>query len=155
MKQIRLETALGAMNVIASGASSVDFSHFGLSNEDKKMLQAEKVWIGANRPVIESLLTTVLYGVQDCVALARFPVSAEYMAAVLVMFVHPCNLQVACAWIARSQANGALSDGAEELGAELVKPGQLFALVLELYASDIGAFKEKFDKRVGVPDAKA
>jgi len=152
MQNLSVVTALGACKLIAEGTGSVDFSTFGLNNDDRKILTGSRLWLAADRPIIDRLINTLIYGVMDVVGVAIFPVSAEYMAAVVAMFVHPTNLMVACQWMDRAQSNADLADGVAVKGAQLALPGQLFALVTLLYSSDISAFRDQFNKRVGFKD---
>jgi len=147
---VRIEIALGAMNLIADGTAATDFKSFGLNPEEAELLGQPKMWLNHDRPTVERLFNVLTHGVMDAIGATRFPVSVEYLAAVLSVFVHGCNTQIASEWCVRAQSNGALADGVPEFGAEMVTAGQLFALMLELRSYNNGTFIERFNRRVGI-----
>lgn len=149
-EHLRAETALGAMKLLAEGSASSDFGAFGLSRDEFNLFIGSRHWVGMDRPVVEKIAQIITYGVMDVIGATRFPVSAEYFAAVVAMFVHPCNIQVACDWLPRQQLNASLSKGEGELDAEFVTPRQLFALVLRLKEKGTQTFLLQFEERTGL-----
>lgn len=153
MQTLQLTTALGMMRLLADGTASADFSSLGIHQEDHDLLTGPRLWVAPERYKVVSLIDQIVWGTMDVIGVPRFAISAEYMAAVIAMFVHPTNMFLACQWTAREMDNTSLADGAEERGAVLIRPGQLFALVGEIHSQDISGFQQRFNKRVGLRDA--
>lgn len=142
--------ALGAMRMIADGAGSADFSAFGISVEDYKLFTGEKAWINNNRVVVTRVLEVLLYGVMDIIGTNRFPISAEYLAGCIAMFVNPANVMPCCAWAARPQTNASLIEEEGSLGSEQCTAPQLFSLVQMCLQDNPVEYKARFEKRTGI-----
>lgn len=153
MQTLSLATSLGMMRLLAEGTASADFSSLGIHQEDHDLLTGDRLWVAPERYKVTQLVDQIVWGTMDIIGVPRFAISAEYMAAVIAMFIHPTNIFVACQWLAREMDNSSLADGAEERGAVLIRPGQLFALVGEIHSTDISSFQSRFNKRVGLRDA--
>lgn len=154
VKSVRLEVAIGAMHLLASGAGSADFATMGLNPEDIDLLHGPKQWQAIDRNKVERLLHVVANGIMDNIGVPRFSLSAEYKAAVISVFVDPCNVMVASEWMGAAATNEALADGVQEMHADKISGGQIYALILELQSSDPGKFFARFEKRIGYEDAK-
>lgn len=150
MFNINPKIAIGAMKLLANGSASADFSTFGLSRHDFEMFMSENAWVAADRPTIERINGVLAGGTMDVIGVPRFPISAEYAAAILAMFVHPTNLQTACNWAAHYPSNIDLADGSQELGQVFATPGQLFALCLMLLEADPAQYRLRFLQRTGL-----
>ena len=112
------------------------------------------MWLRVDRPAMTQVLEGVVFGVQEAIGVARFPVSAEYAAAVIAVFVKPCNFVAAAAWYADRPFNAALADGEDGIGAEIVTAHQMFALLLEISGDGVlpAQYLAQYKKRVGIPD---
>lgn len=155
-RNLSYEVAKGAMNLIADGTGSSSFANFGITPDEYDSLKSPLAWVAPDRPTIERVLNVITYGTMDTIGVARFPVSAEYIAAIVCTFVHPSNLQVACAWSGRAQSNDQLADRSPELAGDTATPSQLFALCLMIHSKgDVSEFKSRFERRTGlVEDAQ-
>jgi len=147
MNNLRPEIALGAMKLLSEGAATANIGAFGLEYEDFALLTGDAPWVGANRPKISRCLSTMCFGTLDVIGVTRFPVSAEYQAAIVAMFVHPCNFQVASDWLSKCMSNEDLSQGREEMGAPMASPQQIFALVIQIKSQDAGVALKRFFER--------
>lgn len=122
---------------------------FGVTEDDYKLVTGSNPWLGVDRPRVRQVLDMLAAGIMDLTGTARFEMPAEYIAAVVAVFVHPTNCMVACQW----QSNMRPAD--EILGASsqamIVDPAVLFVLVCKIYGDEHGAsqIKAAFDKKVG------
>lgn len=150
-RNLSYEVARGAMTLLADGTGSASFENFGLTKDEYATLTDPLAWIAPDRQVVERVLNVITYGTMDAIGVTRFPVSAEYLAAIIATFVHPCNLQISCAWSARSQSNDQLADNSPELAGETATPAQLFALCLMIHAKgNTDEFRNRFERRTGL-----
>lgn len=152
--QPRVETCLGILDMLAKGTASHNFESFGIQEAEFDMLLGKNLWLQPHRKGMEDCLNAIVYGAQEAIGVTRFPVSAEYMGAVIAMFVHPVNYLTACDWYARCQTSAAMSNGDDALGHETVSPGRLFAIVCELRSHNPAQYLAQYKKRVGLRDAK-
>jgi len=148
--EVSYAVALGAMNLIANGTSSADFNTFGLSREDYELYAGHKSWTAMDRVTIERVANVIMHGVMDVIGTPRFPVSAEYIAANIAVFVSPTNVQIACSWLARAPSNGDMIEGANSLNSEDATAEQIFALVLECKSHNADVFRTRFEARTGL-----
>lgn len=149
MQQLKLAQAFGAMKLIADGTGTTDFESFGLTSMDAELINGDRLWLGAERQTIERLINAIVWGVEDATGGNRFPLSAEYMAAVICMFVHPVNIKKACDWMQVTYSNEDLADATPELQMTPVTASQLFGLCVEIMSSDIAQYQQRYNKRVG------
>ena len=149
---LRAQTAIGAMSLIANGTATADFVSFGLTPEDFDSLSGDGVWVGADRPRIERILKVLIHGTMDAVGVDRFNVSAEYVSAVISVFVAPANIMTACAWCSGHYANDDISAGVNEQRSRPVKAATLFALCLELQSADPSSYLAKYRHRHGLAE---
>ena len=136
MSKLRLSTAVGTMQIIARGGPQMSIQSLGLTPDDYKLLTGVEVWTANVRTVVRRALDSYVYGVLDILGLPRFELPAEYLAAVISVFVHPVNYFPACVWLsgglsAEDIKSGRLGEVPE--GFEKVKPEVLFCLVIELH----------------------
>jgi len=150
MAKVRLEVAFGAMSMLAAGTASSNFSHMGMSDDDYDLFTGSGVWQRQDQGSIESISSNIITGVMDMVGIQRIEVSAEYIAAVIAMFVHPVNYFTACSWLARNYSNEDLASGNSQLSIERVTPGVVYALVEQLQAKNPAEYLARFNKRVGL-----
>lgn len=142
--------AIGAMNLIANGAGSADFTAFQLSDEDYGLLTGNKQWVAGDRSIIDRVMTVLLFGIMDIIGVDRFRLSTEYKAAAIAIFVQPQNTMVACAWCADLAANASLVNGEKPLEADKGKPEELFGLVLMCMEPNPVEFRTRFEQRTGL-----
>ena len=153
---LRLEVSKGAMSLLAKGAVVADLETMGITSDDWTLATGNRPWIGQDRTRVKRILEVLTFGTIDVIGLPRFEVSAEYLAAVLAMFVHPTNILPACRWMEGigSAENDMLAAGHSSdppHGVETVHARQLFALVLALWEDSASeGFRVQFEKRVGI-----
>ena len=85
----------------------------------------------------------------DLLALPRFKVPIEYVAAAITMFVRPTNMLVACAWM--ESGNVSAQELATTANTEPVNATPLFSLVMML-ANDsiVASCRSQFEKRTNL-----
>lgn len=152
--RLRFETARGCMKLLAGQTFLEMFEIFGVNVEELEEVTGSTPWTAHSRQRVRRVLDAIAQGVMDVVGAPRFEVSAEYIAGVIVAFVHPVNVMVACRWMEqRRPATGLLSGEAD---AEFVSPTQIFALCNALYDDEASyAIKHQFEKRVQKAIGKA
>lgn len=147
------QTALGAMHHIRAGALGDSLSAIGISLEEYQLTTSDSPWLVADRQVVVRVLENLIHGTCDCAGIPRFEVPAEFVAAVLSIFVSPVNTMAACRWMEGSRVAQDMS--ADEGTIEPLVAAELFALVLRVRADDETNFRSSFEKAVGVKQAKA
>ncbi|AJK28215.1 putative minor capsid protein [Eel River basin pequenovirus] len=128
------EVAKSAMSVIANQANVGHLSNCGLSQEDFKKVTGSAPWAATDRNHVMRAFTSLLYGTLDAIGLPRFTLPAEYIAAGIVMFVHPTNAIPACRFFERNPSADDLGRGVDEV--DHVTAKQLMGLVVQLYADN-------------------
>lgn len=146
---VSYKIARGAMRLLAEGTGSADFGAFNLTDEDYALFTGENSWLRPDRPKICQIMDAILWGTMDIIGVPRFPVSAEYLAAAIAVFVSPTNIMPATEWLSQKPVNAAILEDADQLGVEACTPGQLFGLVL-MCLSAPNDFKERFELRTGL-----
>jgi len=124
--------ALGAMRFISESGKVNHLASVGVSQDDFELVNGELPWTPSDRQKAFQVLGSLLQGACDVMGVARFQLSAEYIAAGIRTFVHPNNAQVACRMFERSVSSKDLSRGDKT---SPVDADQLFNLVIELYSS--------------------
>lgn len=145
---VRFETARGCMRLLASQSFLEMFEIFGISPEELTETMGAKPWHGSARERVRRVLDAVCHGVMDVVAVPRFEMPAEYIAAVIVGFVHPTNMMLACRFMERSRPVVSLISGERET--DVISAKQLFGLCCMMVDDkDAAAIRSQFEKRLG------
>jgi len=136
-QRLELEVAQGYLQQILD-YTTTDFQSLGVSRESMNLTLENKLWNVTNRLEVERTLESVIHGTIDAHGLNRFPLPAEYVAAVICL-VAPINRKLACSWMGkRNQTGHAAQQLAHPTAQQSVDPvtaEQLFALVGKLSAS--------------------
>lgn len=150
--KIQLEIIKGSMQALANGQAVGTLENLGLIAEDIKLVTGGTAWQNAERHRITKTLDALQYGTMDLIGLPRFTVPAEYVAAVIAMFVHPANIMVACRWMESGQNSVSfMGDPSSTTNTEAISAGQLFALCLQSISQiDSQAFRKQFETRVNL-----
>ena len=139
----------GALQLIASGATGGSLDSFGISVEDWKLVTGNRPWLGNERARVTRTLQALVHGAVDAVGHPRFDVPAEWICAVLAVFVAPTNAMSACVMM-----SGVLptteSAAQDQAVMDEVTPRQLFALLCQAYSDDLEIFKRKFNSAVAL-----
>ena len=150
---LSFETALGAMQLVKRSDYGSLFQSLGVTGEDYQLTCGTAVWTGMDRARVRQTLDAFSAGTMDLVGVSRFELPAEYLAAVIVMFVHPVNVMIACRWM-ENMRPAEIIVGASSTPVT-VDPAEVFALCCDLMADDRGsAARASFEKQVGIAQAR-
>lgn len=119
-----------AMHVIGEGGASGAFDALGISQDDFDLVTGNFPWIGAHRPRVTAVIDSLTHGTLDVLGLPRIAVPGEYRAAMIAIFVAPCNHHVACRWLERGHSAVEMVTGTEDVP---VSAQQLFSMVLSVH----------------------
>ena len=145
---MKYPAARNALELIARG--SVDaIASFGISKDDFRLVTGVTVWLATDRARVSQILQQLLFGSLDVVGLNRIQAPAEYIAAVIAVFVAPVNHMPACRFFEHSRPADDLALGPRSNETESVTATQLFAMVVDLAnPAEISATALAFEKRV-------
>lgn len=154
MKQkLHLATALGAMKIILNKTHIEAAKSLGCTDKEWGILTGTTPWTGKDRTTVKRLLDQVIYGMLDSMSLARFPVPAEYIAAVVTGFVGRCNYFASASWLENAYLAEDLGnyDGSVTGEMERVSASQLFALIIALESNEeIDAIAQQFARKCDI-----
>lgn len=148
---LSLAALFSACRVIAK-SSGAHLSSLGIPAADFTITTGDVPWDVTQRSRVMKTIECLIYGVLDNLGIPRFSVPAEYTAAILVMFVAPANLMVACRWVEATPAVDALAVESQTATAEKVTAPRLFALCIEALNDhvQISAYQARFTSRTGL-----
>src|SRR5699024_5136144 len=89
-QSVRFQTALASIKLIQASAV------LDLTEDDFDVLTSNKVWIATDRSRARLCVEGCVYATLDFVRYPLFPAPLEFIAAVIVYYFHPVNLQTAC-----------------------------------------------------------
>jgi len=151
MKANRLQykVAAGAMQMIANMGKLGHLALIGISQSDYDKATGATPWSTEDRNKVVQTLKALMFGATDTLGFPRFRLPAEYVAAAIVMFVHPYNSRYACLALEKSSSPAdKLSKGDDS---EDVSASQLFSLVVELYADPTSSSAQaQFAQKTGL-----
>ena len=132
MTNLSLGACVGTMKAIAKGAVTHEIDALGITEGDYKLVTSPSQWVATDRTRVRGVLDALAYGTCDLMGVPRFPLPAEYIAAVLTVFVSPMNVMVACRWMERHEVatTMAIGSGTEP---EMAEAPQIFALCQMMY----------------------
>lgn len=135
-----MAAAIGTLNIIAE-YTSADFDSLGIHINDFKLLNQNTPWIRDNRRRVTQTLDALLFGTLDQMAQPRYAIPAEYVAAVIMVFVKPCNRMVACSWLAEARLTGPraidlATQGIDTGEVDPVAASQLLGLIVSLTGAE-------------------
>ena len=133
--ELTFEAALGAMELLKGMNQDAVFQQLGITKEEQARVFGDAPWVAQDRPLVVKVLDACAAGVMDVTAVPRFEMPAEYMAAVIVRFVSPTNIHLACRYMESQRPVTDFMPGATSK-AGTVDPSQLFALVIQLYRQE-------------------
>lgn len=151
-KALSYQAAIGAMNILCGQEAASSAAALNCTEDEWKMLTGSKNWVPMERPVIMRLLDSLLYGTLDACGVDRFPVPAEYVAAVLSVFCAPTNIMIGSKWLgtqvaAEDLANYTGADKSVE-GMERVTPHQIFAMCVQIKSgNEIDRLVKNFNQK--------
>ena len=131
---VRYETAMAGLQLIAKGAVEGDLAEWNISPKDWETLTGSTPWVGKTQ-TCKRALDQLMHATMFAQGLPQFEPPAEYIAAVIAMFVSPTNLMPACRLMeSRKSADELASTGLKRT--EDITPERLFALCLQLASDD-------------------
>src|SRR5690348_150543 len=86
-QSVRFQTALASIKLIQASAV------LDLTEDDFDFLTSNKVWIATDRSLVRRCVKACFFGTLDFVDSPRFPVPVEFIAPVIVIYVHPVTIQ--------------------------------------------------------------
>src|SRR5258705_13883441 len=89
-QSVRFQTALASIKLIQASAV------LDLTEDDFDFLTTNKVWIAPARSRSRRCVEACVYGTLDFVGSPLFTAPVEFIAAVIVYYVHPVNIQTDC-----------------------------------------------------------
>lgn len=147
---MKYPAARNALELVCRGGCDAVAS-FGISKDDFRLVTGNGIWLASDRERVRRVLENLLFGSMDLMGLQRITAPAEYIAAVLVVFVAPVNLMPACRFFEHSRPADDLALGPQSQQTEMVTAHQLFALCVDLVdPAAIPAAAAAFEKRVGL-----
>lgn len=159
-QQLNMAAALGTLHIIAD-YTSADFDSLGIHIQDFKLVNQNTPWIRDNRRRVIQTLDALLFGTLDQMGQPRFAVPAEYVAAVLLVFVQPVNRMVACSWMAEARMTGPraidlATQGIDTGEVDPVAASQLLGLIVSLTgAENSSEVYKRFESRMAERTKKA
>lgn len=152
---------MGALSIIRATTDTLETSlvGYGVSKEQLKKVMNPAPWLGAERAAVRRTLDSLVYATVDCAGLPRIDLPAEYVAAVISVFVHPTNLMVACVfmegkhnWV--DEVARAANDPIQ--GLERVSASELFGIICEIlgdseFPNARAAIEHKMARKVSDP----
>ena len=152
---LRLETAVGCMQHIVNQSPIDAALELGSIEADYKLMTGPKPWTVDDKWRVVQMLNRTMTGTLQKMGLAEvLTISAEYCAAVIALFVSPCNQFAAACWLGKYNTNDDLANFTNlpdtENNMEFVTPTRLFALVVELQGmSQTHEMARKFMQKTG------
>ena len=131
-------------HLIAADAAMEAATLLGITAVDFEFVTGSVPWTREDRGRVRAVLDAVCHGVVDLLGAPRLNLPAEYMAAVLVTFVKPVNMHLACLWCERQASAEDITEGGS---VEAVSADKLFALVCQLVGPNPPG-EPKYDKRM-------
>lgn len=115
-----------------------------------RLMSQHALWASSDRSVIRQTFDALIFQSLDELGLPRLSLPVEYVAAAIVMFVHPCNYFTMCLW---SESHGSTTDVmAQEGDYDQFTARQLFAIVCNVFAEHdgvgCGTFEHKMDCKI-------
>src|SRR5258705_10616779 len=89
-QSVRFQTAVASIKLTQASAVLI------LTEDDFDFLTSNKVWIATDRSRARLWVKACVYGTLVFVGYLRFPANVEVIAAFIVFYVNPVNIQTAC-----------------------------------------------------------
>lgn len=141
-------TAVGAMRLIKAGAIGDSLSAINIEQTSYDLLTSKAPWLAIDRNTVRDTLNSLINGTMQATGTPPYEVPAEYVAAVISVFVDPVNQMLVCRWMEGSRT--AVDMASDEGGSEPLVASRLFALVVQLANSKETGVREAFEKRCGI-----
>lgn len=158
MKKLSLSCVHGSAVVLLNSGMDELLKSLGCTEADYKLIVGKRPWVGADRLRVIRVLEGLIHGMVDIMGLPKFQLPAEYIAAVVAIFVSPVNYFAACSWLGSYIASEDLADWTNANkpieGMERCPPHQIFALCVEIASDEpidklCQSFTQKTNKALG------
>ncbi len=147
----QLAVIKGAMFTLSRGAAYGSLASLNLLPEDLNLVKQDISWQNVERGQVTRTLEVLMHGTTDALGLPRIEIPAEYLAAAIIMFVHPSNILVACRWMEGGFTSESMGNpsSATAQGSAIITASQLFSLCTQLSNDvDLPAIRAQFEQRV-------
>lgn len=124
VNEVTYATALACCSMVE------EINSLDLTVEDYEFLKGDRLWIATDRARVRRCVEAAVYGAIDIVGFPRFPAPAEFVAAVIAMYVHPINIQSACVVMEGCEFTENVINGVERP----LRAAEIFAHVLRVRA---------------------
>lgn len=151
---LSFETAWGLFKRLPE-YTATDLDALGVQKAHLELVSGGRPWKIDNSEIVLRTLYAFIFGTLKILRLPPIVVPSEYIAPIVAAAVNPCNMLLACIWLAQEKQTGA---GVLELSARaqpqqqfgLTSADQLFALVCEIMSTDgVERYREKFATAMG------
>lgn len=147
--ELRYSTVRSCARLLANGSVYGDFEAVGVTPDDLALVTGDRLWIASERNRVTRILDNCLYSTMDAVGIPRFEAPAEFIAAVVAVFVDPVNYMLASRFMETGRVADDIIDS-DSPSLEPVTADKVFALLCRFYDSeDIEDLRDQFEKRVG------
>ena len=154
--KLKFQALLGALIILAEGGAAQTLAALGTSKDDWKVVAGDRPWVSTDVALVREVLDAITVGSMAMIGMPRVEVSAEYVAAVIAVIVHPVNINHACfLYEGHLVTNQELAFNEKPSPtAERVSKEQLMALVELIYGHGItlneykGIFEKEYDRQV-------
>ena len=141
----------GSLKMIKSYFGDRDKILIDVDPERYEIVTQKAPWLAPQRHVARSGLESLCHATVELLGLPRVEIPAEYVAAVIAVFVDPVNYMVACSWFEGQlpSANDMVTKDDPPAGMEHLKAHQLFGMVL-IIAGNTNSFefRDPFEKKM-------
>ena len=96
---VQYQVARGSLGFLANMGRVGVLDSFGITREEFEKLTGPVPWVGTDRHRVSQTLNALMHAGADILALPRFDLNAEYVAASIAIFVHPVNVYAACRFV--------------------------------------------------------
>jgi len=135
---------LSAMSVVAQTAKAHGIQGLGINPDDFKLLTGNKVWMSTDKHSVCRTLQSLIGGSMSAQGLPQMDLCAEYLAAIIAMFVAPVNYMAACSYM-----QGVYLDvdvAVRDDSPSKFSPSRLFGLVLLASSGEYKEYQKLFNK---------
>lgn len=91
MSKFRYEAAINSIGYILEHNNAFD-----ITREDFEFLCSNRLFTASDRGQVRRCIESVAYGAVDLLGTSRLDLPSEFIAAVIIKYVHPMNWMLAC-----------------------------------------------------------
>lgn len=156
MNDFSLQSAVSSMKLAVAEMSSGSPSALGITDAAWRLFTGDELWQVKDKAEMRRVFDSVCFYTLDLQGIPHHTVAAEYIAAVIALFVGGPNARVACSWVAENTPSAAALGSGEQPTYADTTPEQLFALVIQLHDNPARAdCAAQFHKKTKLAVARA